>query len=341
MQLHSNRHGPSHKRLAIVARVSSEDQAEHGTSLDDQVAKGRLLAQLHEYTVDDRAFEEGGSIYSGDESGSLRPAQRPIVQRLIADARAKKFDAVCFTKIDRIARRLKYMLEVWDALDDAGCAVLVIDPPLDTSTPVGQLIRNVLGSIAEFEAATILERTMGGRRRKLARGELFLPTGKYGYTYTPMDRSTHTPGHVAIHEQHAQVVRRLFARRALGLSYERIAAELTADGIPSPEGKAQWRSSTVLRIVSDGAYKGAGTWGRGRAMLSERTGRRVLRPRTDGPTAHPPGVPPHRRRRAVGGRPGRGRRRPGVRGAGQRRAVSAARRPGALCRARLHDDRLQ
>jgi hypothetical protein len=59
-----------------------------------------------------------------------------------------------------------------DALDDAGVTVLVIDPAIDTSTPIGRLIRNVLGSISEFERDTFLDRSMAGRRSKLARGEL-------------------------------------------------------------------------------------------------------------------------------------------------------------------------
>ena len=105
MYPHHNATRPERKRLAIVARVSTEDQEEYGTSLDDQVAKGRLLAQLHDYTLDDRPHDQGGHTYSGDESGALELAHRPIMRRLLADARAKKFDAVCFTKIDRIARR--------------------------------------------------------------------------------------------------------------------------------------------------------------------------------------------------------------------------------------------
>ena len=67
-------------------------------------------------------------VYCGDESGTLPLAHRTIMRRLIADARDRKFDAVCFHKIDRVARRLKYMLEIWDMFDEAGVAVHIIDP---------------------------------------------------------------------------------------------------------------------------------------------------------------------------------------------------------------------
>jgi site-specific DNA recombinase len=281
MHPHHNAPRITSKRLAIVARVSTEDQEEYGTSLDDQIAKGRLYAQLHDFSVDDRPYEQGGSIYCGDESGTLPLAHRTIMRRLIADARDRKFDAVCFHKIDRVARRLKYMLEIWDMFDEAGVAVHIIDPGIDTSTAIGRAIRNILGTIAELEADTILERTMGGRRRKLARGELYLPTGKYGYTYTPMDRAKHVPGHVAKHPEQAPVVQRMYERRACGLSPERIAAELTADGIPSPTGDARWHLTTVRRIVADSAYMGTGQWGQRRATRTVR-GTRSSKRITDG-----------------------------------------------------------
>jgi site-specific DNA recombinase len=278
MYPHHNATRPERKRLAIVARVSTEDQEQYGTSLDDQVAKGRLLAQLHDYTVDDRPYEEGGHIYSGDESGTLLLAHRPILRRLIADARAKKFDAVCFTKIDRIARRLKYILQIWDALDEAGVTVLVIDPAIDTSTPIGRLIRNVLGSIAEFERDTFLDRTMSGRRHKLARGEIYLPRGKDGYTYTPIDRRAGLPGRITIDEGRAAVIRHIFERRASGVSLDRIALELTADGIPTPSGLRAWRHATIGAMIRDGAYKGEGEWGL-RVSVRTENGKRSARRR--------------------------------------------------------------
>jgi DNA invertase Pin-like site-specific DNA recombinase len=61
---------------------------------------------------------------------------------------------VCFTTIDRSARRLKYFLEIWDALDEAGTVVHVIEPTIDTSTHIGRHIRTILGSIATSPSAS-------------------------------------------------------------------------------------------------------------------------------------------------------------------------------------------
>jgi site-specific DNA recombinase len=156
MHPHDNAARPASQRLAIVARVSTEEQERYGTSLEDQAGKGELYSQLHGMNVVDSA------PYQGDESGALPLRARPIMQRLLADARARKFDAVCFHKIDRIARRLKYMLEVWDALEEAGVTVHIIGPAVDSSHYMGRLLRNILGSIAEFEREMLLERTGAG-----------------------------------------------------------------------------------------------------------------------------------------------------------------------------------
>src|SRR5437764_13697727 len=139
MHPHHNAARRSPKRLSVVGRVSTLDQERYGTSLEDQARKGELLAQLHGMeVVDSRA-------YQGDESGALPLSARPIMQRIIADARARRFDAVCFHKIDRIARKLKYMLDIWDALDDAGVVVYIIAPAIDTATLIGRLFRIMHG----------------------------------------------------------------------------------------------------------------------------------------------------------------------------------------------------
>jgi site-specific DNA recombinase len=141
MHPHHNAQHASRKRLAIVARVSTSDQERYGTSLEDQARKGELLAQLDGMeVVDSRA-------YQGDESGALPLEARPIMQQVIAGARTRRFDAVCFHKIDRIARRLKYILDIWDQLDDAGVTVYIIEPAIDTSDMMGRLLRNVLARL--------------------------------------------------------------------------------------------------------------------------------------------------------------------------------------------------
>lgn len=265
-------------RLAIAARVSTVDQERDGTSLDTQAEKGRLLAQLHTMRVPEDC------IYSGDESGTLPPEHRPILQRMLADARARTFDAVCFTKIDRIARRLRYILEIWDAFDELGVTVYVIDPPIDSGNAWGRAIRNILATLAELEVELLNERTSGGRVRKMDRqadNEPWLAQAKYGFTYIPKASREEGAGKIGIDPAQADVVRRMFALRARGMSHERIALLLTDEGVRNPTGGPVWWQATVARIMRDPAYKGSGQWGRTEAYRRS-NGKRSKRLRTDG-----------------------------------------------------------
>jgi site-specific DNA recombinase len=268
-----------------VARVSTLDQEQDGTSLDDQLEKGRLLAQMHDLTVVD------DGQYVGDESGCLPLAQRPIIQRLLADARAQRFDAVCFHKIDRMGRSARYIFELWAALEDLGITIHIIDPAIDSSHPFGRLMRTILAAFAEFERDMIVSRTDGARRRNIADGQQYLPAGKYGYKYRPINREKGTKGQILRNEDQVPIVERMFRRRAQRASYERIALELTADGVRSPKGQARWSWATVRKIIIDPAYCGKGKWGRNQTVRSAR-GKRTLRPRRDGhpglDVAYPP-----------------------------------------------------
>ena len=270
------------KRLAVAARVSTVDQERYGTSVEDQARRGALLAELHQMElVDSRA-------YQGDESGALPLKARPILQRMLADARTRKFDAIVFHKIDRIARRLKYILEIWDAFEEAGVTIYIIEPAIDTSDIMGRLLRKILGTIAEFERDMLLERTDGGKKREMKAGAIYLPRGKYGYQYVPRDRARGIVPGVRPHPEHAEVVRRIFRLGRLKWSQERIADLLTAEGVPTPSQAAghkrasrRWHPSTVGYIIADPAYMGCGRRGRISVVLDQ-DGRRKRRVRRDG-----------------------------------------------------------
>lgn len=78
------------------------------------------------------------------------------------------------TKLDRLARSLKDLLLTLDAVTLAGAGFRCLDvPALDTTTPYGQLLLNVLGALAQFERSLIISRTSEGRRRAMANGVKF------------------------------------------------------------------------------------------------------------------------------------------------------------------------
>ena len=89
---------------------------------------------------------------------------------MMAAARARKIDVVACTKLDRLARSTHHLVTLAKELESLGVELVVLDQALDTSTPAGRLLFNVLAVIAKFERELIRERVIAGVRRAKARG---------------------------------------------------------------------------------------------------------------------------------------------------------------------------
>src|SRR5438874_1045679 len=98
---------PPTRRAAAYCRVSSDEQAEHGYSLDDQ--QHRIAARVTSMQAPAAPIVLRESYVDDGYSGTT--PHRPALRRLLADAEAGRIDVVIFTKLDRLARRLKLLLE--------------------------------------------------------------------------------------------------------------------------------------------------------------------------------------------------------------------------------------
>ena len=246
----------STKRAAIYARVSTDDQAENGYSLEDQERKGQAQAIAKGWVVvEDRYVDDG-------YSGTLR--HRPALDRLLTAIKAGDVDVLIVTKMDRLARSLKLLLELWDTIESYGATVVVIEESIDTSTSVGRLIRNVLGSIAEFERDTILARTMAGKRAKVARDEVLRTraSAPYAYHYVRRDKINHTGGELAIIEELRPTALRIFELVAGGMSTIKVAELLTREGVRTQKGLTTWHFSTIKQIINNPTYMGRAPHGK-------------------------------------------------------------------------------
>jgi len=109
--------------------------------------------------------------------------RRPALDRLMADARRRRFDVVACVKLDRLARSIHHLTSLAQEFQALGVDLIVLDQAIDTSTPAGRLLFHVLGSIAEFERDLIRERTVAGMRAAKRRG------AKIGRPRTALSRS--------------------------------------------------------------------------------------------------------------------------------------------------------
>ena len=153
--------------------MSTEDQAERAT-IQSQLDFLRRYVSLHELPVAGEYVDDG-------ISGTVPLAGRPEGQRLLIDAEAGRFGAVLVYRLDRLGRDLRSLLDAHDALNGSGVAIRSGTEPIDTSSPIGEFIFSLLGSLAELEKSTIAERTSLGRNRVASAG---------GYTGGPSPSAT-------------------------------------------------------------------------------------------------------------------------------------------------------
>jgi DNA invertase Pin-like site-specific DNA recombinase len=144
---------------ALYMRVSTKGQ---GQTTDTQALV------LHEY-AHSRGFEVIGEYRDEGISGSKD--SRPSLDRLMKDARARKFDVVIVARFDRFARSVSHLLRALEEFNHLGIDFVSLSESIDTSTPMGKMIFTVLGAVAELERNLIKERVQMGISRARKQGK--------------------------------------------------------------------------------------------------------------------------------------------------------------------------
>lgn len=103
------------------------------------------------------------------EQVSAVALSRPELEKALAFLRTG--DALVVAKLDRLARSVEHMLEIVERIDKAGAALRIMNLGLDTGTPTGRLMLTMLGAVAEFERAIMLERQRVGISKAKADGK--------------------------------------------------------------------------------------------------------------------------------------------------------------------------
>jgi DNA invertase Pin-like site-specific DNA recombinase len=146
-------------RVAIYDRCSTADQ-----TVEHQLDGLRDYARARAFTVVGEYLDEG-------VSGAR--VKRPGLDRLLADARRRRFDGVLVWKLDRLGRSLRHLLTILGEFDELGVRFVSLDDAIDTSTASGRLFMQIRGAFAEWELAQIRERTEAGREAARRRGTRF------------------------------------------------------------------------------------------------------------------------------------------------------------------------
>jgi site-specific DNA recombinase len=203
-------------------------------------------------------------IYRDDGVSGAR-LDRPALDRLRDAVLRGEVATILIASPDRLARRYAYQVWLLEEFERAGCRVIFLDrPPSDD--PQDLLVIQIRGAVAEYERTIIADRMRRGRLAALREGRL-LPWTVPPFAYRLDPRRPRDPAGVRIEEQEAALVRRLFAWYVEdGLTLFAIAKRLTEQGIPTAQGKAIWRPSSVRAILTNPAYTGT-TYGNQKRLV--------------------------------------------------------------------------
>jgi DNA invertase Pin-like site-specific DNA recombinase len=147
------------KRAALYMRISTKG---HGQTTETQALALREYAAHRGFVIVEEYRDEG---ISGAKDS------RPALDRLMKDARARKFDVVVVARFDRFARSVSHLLRALEEFGHLGVDFVSLSESIDTSTPVGKMIFTVLGAVAELERNLIKERVHMGISRARKQGK--------------------------------------------------------------------------------------------------------------------------------------------------------------------------
>lgn len=147
-------------RVALYARVSTSDK---GQDPEVQLSELRAYCQRRDWTVVDEYVDHG---VSGTKD------RRPQLDRMMADANRRLFDAVVVWRFDRFARSTSHLLRALETFRTLGIEFVSYSEAIDTSTPVGKMTFTVLGAVAELERSLIVERVRSGVAHARAKGKV-------------------------------------------------------------------------------------------------------------------------------------------------------------------------
>ena len=154
-------------------RVSTEEQAKYGISLDMQRAKIEAYASLEDMDLIEILADEGisGCSIKG----------RPGIQKVLEMVKSRQTKAVIVYKLDRLARNTIEALQVSRLLDRNGVALHSITEKLDTRSAIGRFFFTLMASIAEMERGIIGERIQAAMHQKRQNGEPCNNNPPYGF----------------------------------------------------------------------------------------------------------------------------------------------------------------
>ncbi len=225
-------------QVGIWIRVSTEDQAK-GDSPKNHEHRARMYAELKGWNVVE--------LYNLSGVSGKSVIDHPEAKRMLADVASGKIQALIFSKLARLARNTRELLEISDHFQKYNANLVSLEESIDTSTPAGRLLFTVIGALAQWEREEISARVAASVPVRARQGKPTGGKGPFGYMWVNKQ--------LVINPNEAPIVKEIFnaflETRAL-LTTARI---MNQKGYRTRNG-AKFGKTTIKRILTDPTYKG-------------------------------------------------------------------------------------
>ena len=204
-------------RVIGYVRVSTEEQGMSGAGI-----------QAQKEAISKEAERRGWQIVEVHEDvGSGKDLRRPGIKAALESLQRGEADALAIAKLDRLSRSMLDFANIMAKAQKESWALIALDVNVDTTTPAGEAMANVVATFAQFERRLISQRTREALAIKRAQG---VRLGR------PQEISRETD-------------QAILAMRKSGLTFRQIIEELEVIGTPSARG-GKWSTSTVSRALN-------------------------------------------------------------------------------------------
>lgn len=227
-------------RVALYIRVSTEDQAREGYSI--QAQKNKLEA----YCVSQGWDVVGFYI---DDGYSAKDLERPEMKRMLKHIEQGLIDCVLVYRLDRLTRSVLDLYKLLEIFERHNCKFKSATEVYDTTTAMGRMFITIVAAMAQWERENLAERVRMGMQEKARQGKWAVSTAPFGYD---IDRATDT---LVINQQEAVTVRKIYDMYLSGTGMNKIALSLNNQGILTKSGAA-WTSNKVKYILTNPIYIG-------------------------------------------------------------------------------------
>ncbi|WP_094869776.1 recombinase family protein [Paenibacillus sp. VTT E-133280] len=242
------------RRVAIYVRVSTEEQAEHGYSIDAQLKTLTDYSKLYNYEIYREYVDRGISGKSMDNRFEL--------QQMLQDAKNNLFDTVLVWKFNRLARNAEHLSQIVNILNKNNVAFMSMTEQFDTSTSHGKFMLHIMGAVGQLERDTIVDNVKMGHKQRARTGK---HNGKLPLGYRSVEdivngvRSRESKVEIVPEEE--VIILKIFERFATGRGFKSIANELNHEGYVTRSGGA-FSISGVKEILDNPFFVGRIRYGR-------------------------------------------------------------------------------